>query len=284
MDERAERRVRELMEQLDSLLDGESAAARLVGCGGVAVEPLRRFVFDSPPRSVPEPRCWAVRALAGLGEKDLLIKYLQREIPATDPVVRLAEETVQRTAALALAAGWQTDEVFEVLLRISLRHPIPGVIEAIGRFERRRAVPVLIGALGDHFCRPWAETALARVARRDRDLLIPAALSRTMNNAQETAPSLCRRRALVALLRQVHLSASEANRLAPLIEDPDRELAVDASAIAIEQGRDADIQRARRRLQQIAPAAPWHLDHDVQQLLRASAVDRRQAPQHHEPG
>ena len=270
----ADVRVRELMEQLDSLIDGESAAAHLVACGRAAIEPLRRFVLESPPRGVPQPRCWAVRALAGLGAKDILIDYLQREVPTADPVVRLAEEAVQRAAALALAAGWSTDEVFDTLLMLTRRRVIPGVIEALGRFERRAAVPVLVQALGDDFCRPWAEIALERVASRDRDLLIRWALIRAVNDGQETASSLHRRRSLLRVLREVPLALGEAHMLASFIEDPDVELAVDAAAIAIKYGSDEDASSARQRLSRIAPTAPWHLYHDIRELLRPMVLER----------
>jgi hypothetical protein len=274
MNEGVDRRVHELMEQLDSLIDGESAAAHLVACGQVAVEPLRRFVLESPPRGVPQPRCWAVQALAGLGAKDILIEYLQREIPSTDPVVRLAEEAVQRAAALALAAEWHTDDVFDILLTLTARRPIPGIIEALGRFERRDAVPLLVHALGDDFCRPWAETALERVASRDRDLLIRWALMRTSPEQAETEASLRRRRSLLRLLRDVSLSSDEAHLIASLIDAADLELAVDAAAIAIKYAPEDDAHRARARLSLIAPTAPWHLHDDVQQLLHGAAAQR----------
>ncbi len=267
-----ERRVQELMFQLDSLVDGESAAAHLVACGRTAVEPLRRFVLDTPPRGIPQPRCWAVQALGGLGAKEILIDYLQRDEVASDPVVKVAEEAVQRAAALALAAGWYTDDVFQALLQFTKRRWIPGVIEALGRFERRAAVPELIQALGDDFCRPWAEDALGRVANRDRDLLIRWAVFRVVaNEGQETAASLHRRRSLMRLLRGVPLNSAEAESLAMLVEDADMETAIDAAAIAIACGVATDARHARQRLSEIAPSAPWHLHHDVQQLLEESA-------------
>jgi len=270
MNDLSDHRIRELMDQLDSLVDGEAAAARLVACGRAAIEPLRHFVLDSPARGVAEPRCWAVQALAGLGAKDTLIEYLKTDAVTPDPVVRLAEEAVQRAAALALAA-WRTDDVFDLLLALVARRPSSGTIEALGEFERRNAVPVLLNVLEDGYYRPWAEVALDRVADRDRDLLIRSALSPMPNADMETESSLRRRRALLQLLRHVQLSSDECHRIAPLIDSADLELAVDAAALAITCGTESDAQRARRRLWTIAPAVPWHLHPDVQALMQVPA-------------
>jgi len=277
MDDLADRRVRELMDQLDSLVDGEAAAARLVACGRAAIEPLRRFVLESPARGVAQPRCWAIQALAGLGAKDILVEYLQRDDIIPDPVARLAEEAVQRAAALALAA-WRTDDVFDTLLMLTIRRQIPGVIEALGNFERRDAVPVLLSALEDDFCRPWAETALDRVAERDRDLLIQSALLPMPSADEESESSLRRRKAILQLLRHVPLSPEECQRVASLVDSSDMEIAIDASALAIKRGTEADAQRARQRLWTIAAVAPWHLHHDVQSLLQAPAPEKEAQP------
>jgi hypothetical protein len=268
MDDRADQRIRELMTQLDSLIDGEAAAARLVACGRAAIEPLRRFLLESPARGIAQPRCWAVQALGGLGAKEILIEYLRSDGVIEDPVARLAEEAVQRAAALSLATTWRTDDVFDVLLAVATRRHIPGVIEAVGQFGRPEAVPVLLPALEDDFCRPWAETALETVADRDRELLIRSALVPHPNADEEREPSLRRRRAILLLLRRVALTPQECHRLAPLVEALDVELAVYAAAISVACGPEEDQRRAYKRLRAIAPRAPWYVAHEVQSLLK----------------
>src|SRR5262245_59637013 len=202
--------VRELMIQLDSLLGAEEAATTLVRYGSAAVESRRRFLLDGPPRVVTEPRCWAVRALAGLGQKEILIEYLQQDGAIADPAARLAEETVQRTAALALTA-WHSDEVFALLLRAAVGHPTPGLIEALGRFDRRESIPICLAALGDDLCRPWAAAVLARTANQHRDVLLHSALAPVSDEEGAESPSdVRRRRAVTGLLRDVPLSAAEA--------------------------------------------------------------------------
>jgi hypothetical protein len=254
-----------LMRQLDSLIDGESASAKLAACGPRAIPPLQSFLLHGRPSGVPQPRCWAVRALSGLGAKDVLIAYLEQE-PAPDPVVRLAEEAVQREAALALTS-WDTPDVFPVLMRAANRQLIPGVIEALARFDRRETVPIFLRALEDDFCRPWAATALEAHVDRDGDVLIRSALDARPDGVHETRASLRRRRALLAVLRSHRLPMSAAHALAPLIDSPDPELAVDACAIALADGPEDDRVHARQRLERLEPDAPWHVHADVTALL-----------------
>ncbi|HVM95591.1 MAG TPA: hypothetical protein VMT89_04345, partial [Candidatus Acidoferrales bacterium] len=57
-------RIRVLIGQLDTLLEGADAAARLVACGRAAVPVLREFLLEGRPRGVYQPRLWAAQALA----------------------------------------------------------------------------------------------------------------------------------------------------------------------------------------------------------------------------
>jgi hypothetical protein len=258
--------IPELMRQLDTLVDGESASAKLAASGPRAVGPLADFLLRGRARSVPWPRCWAVRALGGLGARDVLIEYLEQE-PARDPVVRLHEEAVQREAALALTS-WDTDDVFAVLMQVARRQAIPGVIEALGRFDRREAVPALLKALEDDCCRPWAETALEAHLARDHDLIVQSAFDRRTDAAQEEKrPSLRRRRAVLRLLRSHAEPPDVVHALAPLIDSADLEIAVDACAIALAGGTTEERARAGGRLKAIEPDAPWDLYADVKALL-----------------
>lgn len=265
-------RIRELMTQLDSLIDGEAASAKLAACGPAAVEPLRCFLLAGQPSGVPQPRCWAVRALWGLGATDVLIEYLERE-PASDPVIRLAEEAVQRQAALVLASSGAED-VFQLLLRLARRQSIPGVIEALGRFNRREAVPLFLHALEDDFCRPWAEAALEGHIDRDRDLLLRSALEPVPDAIHETRASLRRRRALLLMLRGQTLTMEEAHALSPVIDSADVELAVSASAIVLALGTADDRRHTRRRLEALEALAPWDVHSDIRTLLNAPLRDR----------
>jgi len=78
-----------------------------------------------------------VEALAQLGAKEVLLEYLsqKREIP--DAVARFGEEAVENTAARALSK-WRTDNVYLFLKDYAQKRMLSGVIEALGKFERRK--------------------------------------------------------------------------------------------------------------------------------------------------
>ena len=56
------------------------------------------------------------------------------------PVDRYGEEAVENTAA-RLLGGWRDEEVYNVLLRLLRRKPMPGVIETIGEYRRTEGRP-----------------------------------------------------------------------------------------------------------------------------------------------
>jgi|GEM_PF-6388339 len=73
-------------------------------------------------------------ALAQLGAKEILMKYLNTSKDISDPVIRFGEETVGNTAA-RLLANCKTDDIFYFLLRIAHERPLPGIIETLGSFR-----------------------------------------------------------------------------------------------------------------------------------------------------
>jgi hypothetical protein len=129
--------IARLVQNLNSLEEGERTVAKLMAYGRLAIEPLRLFLFEGKPSVIYQPRRWAVEALAAIGAKEVLIDYLKwkKEIP--DPAVRFGEEPVENAAARALAA-WRTDEVFETLLDVSRRRSQLGFVEALGNSGERR--------------------------------------------------------------------------------------------------------------------------------------------------
>lgn len=61
--------VRRLLGCLQSLIDGQSVIQELAACGPRAIPPLREFLLSGRITSVPQPRMWAVEALALLGAR-----------------------------------------------------------------------------------------------------------------------------------------------------------------------------------------------------------------------
>ena len=77
----------------------------------------KRFLLQGKRSGIFLPRQRAVRALAELGAKDVLLDYLTSEEHIVDPVAAHGEEAVKNTAARALGA-WRTEDVFEALRHI----------------------------------------------------------------------------------------------------------------------------------------------------------------------
>lgn len=132
--------IQGLVDSLNSLHEGELGVDMLVACGEGAVEPLRRFLFEGKPSGIFIPRQRAVRALAELGAKQVLLEYLASDAHIADPVAAHGEEAVKNTAARALGA-WRTDDVYEALHLLLRKKLLLGAIEVLGDFQRPEAVP-----------------------------------------------------------------------------------------------------------------------------------------------
>jgi hypothetical protein len=159
----SEMAIRRLVEKVNSLLEGEEAAAALVACGQGAVEPLREFLMEGRPSGIYQPRRWAVEALAGLHAKDVLLEYLRRDRPIPDAVARMGEEAVQNAAATALKQ-WPSEEVCGVLTGILQRRHLAGAVTTLGELGHTEAIPFIVAALEDDVCRATAENALQKMS------------------------------------------------------------------------------------------------------------------------
>ena len=250
--DRSEERVQRLVDRLNSLKEGELAVVELVACGKRAVEPLRRFLLYGKPGGIFQPRQLAVEALAELGAKDVLLEYLASGKHISDPVDRYGEEAVENTAA-RLLAGWRDEEVYNVLLRLVRRKPMPGVIETIGEYRRPGTIPDFIGALGDDIARGPAEEALRKVGETAHRALLDAALAPVPSADDESPSSLRRRASALRLLAERNLSAEDWRNLAALTRDRDPEIAARASWIVLLVGEESCRQLAVRRLIEVFP-------------------------------
>jgi hypothetical protein len=110
--------IQGLVESLNSLHEGELGVAIVVACGERAIPLLRQFLLHGKPSGIFVPRQRALRALAELGAKDVLLEYLVFERHIADPVVAHGEEGVRNTAARALLCG--------VAYRRRVRRPLEG--------------------------------------------------------------------------------------------------------------------------------------------------------------
>ncbi len=258
--------IQGLVENLNSLHEGEFGVAMLVACGERAVQPLRTFLLYGKPSGVFVPRQRAVCALAELGAKHILLEYLDFEKDIADPVAAYGEEGVRNTAARALAP-WHTDDVYEGLLKVLRRRRLPGPIETIGEFERPEVVPDLVAALEDDFCRSAAEEALRKIGETAHSALIEAARTPDPSGASESTSSRSRRRCALRLLRQLRLLPEDWQKLAALLRDSDTEIAARTGSIALAVADEPDKKLAVRRLIEVLPGADWLLQGEIESWL-----------------
>lgn len=256
------------IDRLNSLVDGPQASMRLVGFGAAAIAPLKHFLFSGAPHGVFQPRQWVVEALGALEAKDVLFEYLARDDHISDPVVRHGEDAVRNTAA-RLIARWKTDKVFQLLLSLTDKRVLPGVIWGLGEFRRAEALPRLEQALEDDVARPAAEEAFVKFGVTAAGTLVSAATRRIMNEDEEVPSSLLRRRSAAKILSETGLGNSFWPRLLPLLNESDPELVVHAAKLSVVVGSELDKKLAVSALLRILPYAPWYVREDGAGCLNA---------------
>jgi HEAT repeat protein len=153
-----------------SLHDGNLGFLEVIALGRRAAPALREVLFQRDPSGLFEVRCRAVYALAALGSRDTLLEFLRLPHDATDPVERLGNDAVINAAARAVAKH-REEHVFQLFLTLAKHRILPGVIAALGSFQRPQAIPFLIDALAEDECRPAAEAALAKLGQSARPAL-----------------------------------------------------------------------------------------------------------------
>lgn len=238
----------------------------LVACGHRAIPALRRFLVQGKPSGIFVPRQRAVRALAEIGAKAVLLEYLVSDVRSPDPVAAHGEEAVKNSAARALAA-WRTDDVYQTLRTMLQRKKLLGVIETLGEFGRPEAVPEIIAELEDDFCRSTAEEALLKIGELAHAALISAARSPDPSGAEERPASQQRRRRVLRILESLELTAHDWRQLAALLHDPDAEIAARAGAIALRVGDRRSRELAAVGLVQALATPDWLLRGEIQTWL-----------------
>jgi HEAT repeat protein len=252
-----------LMQRLNTLRECEQAAAELVWCGAKAVPSLERFLFEGKPSVIYQPRQAAVQALAALGAKDVLIRYLTWKPKIDDAVTRFAEESVRNAAARALA-DFRTKDVLDVLLGFDL---LPGVVDALGQFHCPEAIPYFVRALEDDLCRSPAMNALRNLGRDAESGLVSAALTRLPSAEEERPSSVCRRAKALELLAEIGPAPSSWRFLRPLLDEDDPEIVCGAAKLAITLGDCGDKKYTVRRLLTVLPKAGWYLREEIRGFL-----------------
>lgn len=265
--------VRRLLARLQSLVDGPSAIEELAACGPRAIPPLREFLLSGRVASVPQPRMWAVEALARLEARDVLIEYLQAPSLVTDPQLLFAEDAVRSTAGRRLSA-WRDNPTFEFLLDLCRKRSTPGAIESLAGFERVESIPCLDRALEDDMCRPAAEEGLRKLGARARSALLLSAVTPLPNADEETPSSLCPRRSVLRLLTETGVERRNWAELRPLLAEHDPELLGRLAQIA-SSAADHPRDRASAAAGLVSALArlPWFVWKDAEEALVALAPE-----------
>lgn len=258
---------------LDDLIDGERAIPALIALGPSAIPPLRRFLIERDPTTVYHPRRWAVRALAALDAREVLVEYLLSP-HHPDPEIRLAEEAV-RNAAILEFLRWPDRATIRFLLELSQRYMLPALAEVFGSLRVEEAIPFLDRSLEDDVCRPAAETALAAIGEPARAPLLLSLDYRMPTAETESPSSLRRRRAILRVLAEIGPAPADAPRIAPLLGEPDPEIAIRAAVLLARAGVRSVTPAAAERLIELTAGAPWFLLSDLEDCLVAWAADAR---------
>jgi len=246
---------------LDLLRQGRHAD--LMACQTAAVEPLRAFLFAREPSGLFQTRCRAVEVLAALGARNVLADFLAHPREVADPVEQAGEDAVMNAVARALML-WPDDHVYGLLLAVSARKLLDGVVEALSPYGRVEAVPVLAAALADDFCRPAAETAFRRMG----ETACPYLLHLAAGPVPDPEPESSRRRRRSALRLFGELYRGEDWRsVHSLTADADDRVAVTACSLCLPRVSPVLQKQVAARLVALFAGADWLLREEIEDVL-----------------
>jgi hypothetical protein len=254
-----------LIAALESLVDGEAAAERVIAAGPAAIPWLERFLLAGAARTVALPRCRAVHALGELGAEGPLTVYFRQHYHPEDAAVRLAEDAVRSAAAEELAKH-KTDEVYETLLDAARDRITGGLIRGLGEFGRAESIPVFFTALDDDLCREDARAAL-RMMPAECLSFASLLLRGAHSDSLRFIASLRERRSVFQLLRELGAYAEDWPFLREYLKDPDADSVIAVVGIGFALQRTEDCQFMIDALLRISPHLNWAEEDDVIRML-----------------
>jgi hypothetical protein len=238
--------IRALIEQLGDPSRSDQALLALLMKGGEGGQALAEFLLSSKPTCLPEARLLAVEGLSILKGPEVLSVLVgvasQRLDEISDPVVRLAEETVASHAALALA-DFHTPRAREALLKLLQGKPLIGVAEAFAKSWDLRAPPYLVAWLEDDFVAEPASRALRVCGRMALSALVESLDKKNFQHDRETGMSQRRRARILEILADL-LRSEEINLIEALLEDPVEAVRLNATRAVLSKGNGVQKERA----------------------------------------
>jgi hypothetical protein len=178
-----------------------------------------------------------------------------------------AVEPLRRFLAARLLSGSCDEEMYNVLLWLLRKRPMPGVIEAVGGFRQTDAIPEFIAALGDSIGRSAAEEALRKIGDAAHPALLDAARTPHPPVSHETSSSLCRRRSALRLLAELKPSAEDLHSLSALAHDRDPEIAARFNRLGLGVAKESGRKLAVRGLIGVLPEAAPFLQMEIESWL-----------------
>jgi len=246
--------------------DAALGVAEAVACGPAAIPALSRLLFGREPSGLYEPSRRAVEALAGLNAYNVIAEYLATPGRIVDPVEETGEEAVMNAAARVLA-DWPDARVRPLLMGLTRRAPLAGVIDALAKLRCAEAIPYFIKALAEDFTRPAAEDALRSFGTEAAPSLLEAARSRVPPGCQESVSSVRYRRSALALLAEIGLGADrQVSEIESFIDEQDPALAVLGCRIVLAE-IDGESSAAFRRLIALLPTVDLLLRVEIEDCL-----------------
>ncbi len=267
--------IESLISALESLVDGEAAAERLIAIGPRAIPWLARFLLQGSARTVALPRCRAVHALGELGAQNALLAYFRQHRHSEDAAVLLAEDAVRSAAAEELTKV-RSDEVYEVLLDAARDRITGGLIRALSEFRRSKSIPVLFAALDDDLCREDARAAL-RIMPADSRSFAGLLLRGAHPDSHRFTTSLRERRSVLQLLRELGADAEDWPALREYLQDPDPDSVIAVAGIGFALGRMEDYGRLIDALFRVSAHLNWVQEDDVVRMLELHPEPTRAA-------
>jgi hypothetical protein len=263
--EALEQRIAALVESLDSIIDGDRTAEALIVIGQRSVPFLERYLLYGQPRSLPLPRCRAVRALGELGAWSVLIAYFRQYQRPEDATTLFAEDSVRSAAARELMR-WKSDDVYRTLLDASRQRMTNGLILALGEFLRPESVPLLFTAMEDDLCREEAKAALRKVPDIAQQYALLSVRGTVRSELYELS-GLSRRRATLRLLDEFGVAAEEWRDLRDFLQDADTDVVIATAQIGFRVAPTQDYRDIAKALFRVSSHLNWAQEDDMCRLL-----------------
>ena len=266
-------RVSSAIERFKSLQDGDRSFSEVVRFGIEAVPELRALLFKREPSGLYVARRRAAEALAALKSFDTLGEFLRLNREIEDPVERVGEEVVI-SAAASLIARLHEDWVYNLLLDLTKRHVLSGVLAGLGEFKRPGSIPLLIRALSEDEVRPTAEAVLRSFGHAARPQLIRAANPSKDRVQPESETNLRGRRSAIRVLLDIGVTRRDWPLLRPLMQDEDPRIAILACMACAGVGTAADRLGAAARLAPLRSLGDWPQRQQIDEIAARLAAKR----------